>query len=159
MGAIYAAILLIYLALTTQTSIYERFISFTLQYDALLYETMCTLVGTIISFLNALFRSFTGPNEREISSAYEEGVKCLSSLGIVESSFHKFVAGPVMLFSCLMIAFHTYGAIQQYLDTHPGPWTKYKRHRSDILTYWDMLPVVLTNQAQLLLVMLVGHAR
>jgi hypothetical protein len=49
----------------------------------------------------------------------------------------------------LLGLWHLYGAIQAIFDTYPsGPWGRYKRHRSDTLTYWQIIPTALRNQVQ-----------
>eukprot|EP00658_Telonema_sp_P-2_P067469 TRINITY_DN56393_c0_g1_i1.p1 TRINITY_DN56393_c0_g1~~TRINITY_DN56393_c0_g1_i1.p1 ORF type:complete len:277 (+),score=19.15 TRINITY_DN56393_c0_g1_i1:91-921(+) len=43
--------------------------------------------------------------------------------------------------------FHAYGLLQHCMDCTNGPWAARKIHRRDTLTYSDMLPNVLLNQA------------
>jgi hypothetical protein len=51
-----------------------------------------------------------------------------------------------------MIFYHTHSAIYAYMDSHKGPWTKYKVSSFDKLTYSQILPNVVKNQCIFLVI-------
>ncbi|GMH61683.1 hypothetical protein TrST_g12997 [Triparma strigata] len=56
------------------------------------------------------------------------------------------MAGPVMAWTFHMIFYHSHSAIYAYLDSHDGPWKKYKLTTTDKMTWSQMLPNVVKNQ-------------
>jgi len=58
------------------------------------------------------------------------------------------IAGPVAMILLFIVSWHGYGATQAFWDRH-RIFSQYKIHRKDTLTYVKMMPQILTNQIQL----------